>query len=556
MTALAGFLNVVLRGLGMTGLALALGGVTYALLVLRPFASPSRLRREALGRCLRLVAVGALVLAATQALLLGLQPWALADETGALRVREFFATTFAQAGLVRVALGVALAVTAVVVRRTLQSRAAWLAAGTLTVLIGANSAWLSHATGRLEHRGILMALEVFHQMAAAIWVGGLIHLVAFSLLRREPAERAQASTILVRFSALALGCVGGLVAAGISLSFFYVDGIEGFLGTGYGVMILTKMVVLAGALMLAGINLVAVRRVARSHAGPRADGRGCLPENPGPLAEGQGAPDRLWWFVEAEVGLGVTLLLAAAALTSLPVAADVREDRATLAEVGGRFIPKLPSFSTPPVGELLATAAPITDTMAERKRQEYEWSEYNHHVAGLFVVVMGLLALLELWGQRRWARHWPLLFLGLAAFLFVRNDPRAWPLGPAGLWESMLLPDVLQHRLAVALIVAFAVFEWAVRTGGLRARRWAYVFPLLCVGGGALLLTHSHALFNLKAEFLLEVTHAPLGVLGVFIGASRWLELRLPDPANRLPGRVWAFGLVLVGALLLFYREG
>ena len=167
-----------------------------------------------------------------------------------------------------------------------------------------------------------------------------------------------------------------------------------------------------------------------------------------------------------------------------------------------------------------------------------------------------MLALVELRGRSRWARHWPLLFLGLAAFLFFRNDPRAWPLGPAGFWESMLLPDVLQHRLAVALVVALAAFEWAVRTGRLSAPEWAYVFPLLCAAGGALLLTHSHALFNLKAEFLVEVTHAPLGVLAVFVGWARWLELRLPAPNNRVPGRVWAVAFTMVGALLLFYREG
>ncbi|MEK6529966.1 MAG: copper resistance protein CopD, partial [candidate division NC10 bacterium] len=244
------------------------------------------------------------------------------------------------------------------------------------------------------------------------------------------------------------------------------------------------------------------------------------------------------------------------ALTSLPVAADVREDRATLAEVAGRFTPKLPSFSTPRIDDLLAAAAPITDTLAVRKQPEYQWSEFNHHVAGLFVFSMGLLALVELRGRSRWARHWPLLFLGLAAFLFFRNDPRAWPLGPAGFWESMLLPDVLQHRLAVALVVALAAFEWAVRTGRLSAPGWAYVFPLLCAAGGALLLTHSHALFNLKAEFLIEVTHAPLGVLAVFVGWARWLELRLPAPNDRVPGRVWAVAFTLVGALLLFYREG
>jgi putative copper resistance protein D len=157
------------------------------------------------------------------------------------------------------------------------------------------------------------------------------------------------------------------------------------------------------------------------------------------------------------------------------------------------------------------------------------------------------------WGWRR-ARHWPLVLLGLALFLFIRNDPRAWPLGPAGFWESMLLPDVLQHRAFVLLVVALAFFEWAVRTGRLAPRPWSYVFPLLCAVGGGLLLTHSHAMFNLKEEFLTEVTHAPLGILGAFAGWARWLELRLPE-AGPTPGWVWRGCLLAVGLLLLFYRE-
>ena len=78
---------------------------------------------------------------------------------------------------------------------------------------------------------------------------------------------------------------------------------------------------------------------------------------------------------------------------------------------------------------------------------------------------------------------------------------------------------------------------------------------MLCAVGGALLLTHSHAMFNLKSEFLTEITHAPMGILGVIVGWGRWLELRLPSPDNRLPGRVWAVALSLLGVLLLFYRE-
>jgi putative copper resistance protein D len=172
----------------------------------------------------------------------------------------------------------------------------------------------------------------------------------------------------------------------------------------------------------------------------------------------------------------------------------------------------------------------------------------------MFVALMGVLATLERLGASA-ARHWPLVLLGLAGFLFVRNDPRAWPLGPAGFWESLALPDVLQHRLFVVLLIAFAVFEWMVRTARLPRRPWAFVFPLLCATGGGLLLTHSHAMFNLKDEFLTEVTHAPLGIFGALAGWGRWIELRLPG-AERAAGWTWTVCLLAVGALLLFYREG
>jgi putative copper resistance protein D len=147
------------------------------------------------------------------------------------------------------------------------------------------------------------------------------------------------------------------------------------------------------------------------------------------------------------------------------------------------------------------------------------------------------------------------VLLGLAAFMLVRNDPGAWPLGPQGFWASMAEPTVLQHRVFVLLVVAFGVFEWMVRTGRLARPASPLVFPLLCAVGGGLLLTHSHASLNLKSEFLLEVTHAPLGVLGIVIGWARWLELRLAAPEDRMPARVWATGLAVFGVLLLLYRE-
>ena len=53
----------------------------------------------------------------------------------------------------------------------------------------------------------------------------------------------------------------------------------------------------------------------------------------------------------------------------------------------------------------------------------------------------------------------------------------------------------------------------------------------------------------------MEVTHLPLGLLGVLIGWTRWLELRLPAADRRIPGRIWPPALALVGLLLVLYRE-
>src|SRR5207245_8599893 len=71
----------------------------------------------------------------------------------------------------------------------------------------------------------------------------------------------------------------------------------------------------------------------------------------------------------------------------------------------------------------------------------------------------------------------------------------------------------------------------------------------------SLLLTHSHASLGLKEEFLTEVTHAPLGLLGMLVGWARWLELRLPSPEARIPRWLWSGALAAVGILLILYRE-
>ena len=293
-------------------------------------------------------------------------------------------------------------------------------------------------------------------------------------------------------------------------------------------MLATKVAILGGLLILGALNFGAVRRLRDTDDVP---------------------PLRLKRFVEVELGLGLTVLFAAASLTSLPPAVDVVRDRATPAEVATRFTPRVPALTSPSLADM-----PVDDPQAPRTDADRAWSEYNHHFAGFFVLAMGLLAVCQAGGARR-ARHWPLLFLGLAAFLLIRNDPGSWPLGPQGFWEGWAYPEVLQHRIFVLLVVAFGIFEWAVRTGRLRRPGWALIFPVLCAVGGGLLLTHSHASLNLKDEYLIEVTHAPLGVLAMIAGWARWLELRAPPPDGRIPSRIWPVAFALIGVLLILYRE-
>jgi putative copper resistance protein D len=536
VTLLIGFLDVLCRGLAQIALAASAGGIVFALVVLRPLGAPDPLTAALLRRSIRLIAIASVILAAARlVVLVVLHPIALADPSGPWPIREFLLTDYGKAGVASAALALGLALVAMAIARRPASRPGWAVALAMAGGLVLGTAWLAHAVSRLEGRESLMALTVLHQLGAALWVGGLTHLLlAAPVLWRETTRTTAAGQLLARFAPLAMSGVALVIGPGVLLSTRYVGDWAGLVGTGYGVMVLTKVVLLLGALGLGFMNFRLARRLSRGGGGDDAL--------------------RVRTFIEAEVGVGLTVLLAAASLTSLPPAVDVVEDRASPSEVARRFLPQVPRLTSPAAAALLARAGAIDDTLATRQPEEYAWSEFNHHVAGAMVLAMGALALLERTGRAPWARHWPLIFLGLAAFMFVRNDPRAWPLGPAGFWESMLLPDVLQHRLAVLMVVGLGVFEWLVRIGRLAARS-RLVFPMICTAGGAVLLTHSHAMFNLKLEFLAEVAHAPIGVLGLVLGWARWLELRLPTSDRNAPAWVGPCCLALVGALLLVYRE-
>jgi copper resistance protein D len=107
------------------------------------------------------------------------------------------------------------------------------------------------------------------------------------------------------------------------------------------------------------------------------------------------------------------------------------------------------------------------------------------------------------------------------------------------------------------LIILFAAFQWMVETQRLKSPAAALVFPGVCAIGGVVLLTHTHALGNIKEEMLAELSHTPLAIFGIIAGWSRWLELRLPEEnqARRYLAWVWPVCFIFVGLILLDYHE-
>ncbi len=314
-------------------------------------------------------------------------------------------------------------------------------------------------------------------------------------------------------------------------------------------MVIAKIMMLVAMLALGAINFLMLRKYSPDQAMPR-----------------------LRRLVEAEVGIGITIVLAAASLTSQPPAIDMPNDTVSLQQIVTRFAPGWPRLQSPDLGQL-STIMPgqaISPTdpsrlptiftsdglpVSARVLADMKWSEYNHHWMGVIVIGMGLLALLARTGHAKWAEYWPLLMIGIAIFIFLRGDPECWPLGPRSFWATWAKPEVFQHRVAALLCIAFAIFELRVRRNPSQGGVLPLIFPLMCAVGAALLLTHSHGTTNVKEEMLAELSHMPMAVLGVMAGWSRWLELRLPPEDRAIPSWIWPVCFVLIGVGLLNYRE-
>ena len=217
------------------------------------------------------------------------------------------------------------------------------------------------------------------------------------------------------------------------------------------------------------------------------------------------------------------------------------------------FAPKVPRLVGP---ERVWIEAPeLTDLKSGEigRKEDIRWDRFNHNVSGVLLLVIAGFALLERTGRVPLARHWPLLFVAFSILVVIFANPDEWPLGPLGFLESAREAQVVQHWIAALVMMGLGVFEWRARRLARSGTKLAFLFPILCLVGGVVLLTHSHQILELKREFLIQSTHVAMGFLGVVAGCSRWLELRLPAPHDRIAGHAMVLSLVLVALILLFY---
>ncbi|MFO1204207.1 MAG: CopD family protein [Burkholderiales bacterium] len=539
----ANFLDDFMGGLLLLSLALLIGSLVWAAFILRVGRGAPGGEAAIVRRCVDVLRYGALALVVFQSLKILTKGVVLASSLGELPLGAYAATLQFRAGIVRIALAALIWAVARGLSREPFDAARWRLASALALPLVIAGAWLVHGVGRFEERAFLMSLTVLHQLAAVVWVGCVTQLLMlWRLRRREVVVDAFWPVAVSRFALLGIVCVTLLVASGVALTLVYVGAWDGLLGTGYGSLVSAKVLLLTLALGFAFLNLRAGRSWVRDPAA-------------------RAVTARVPYSIEAEAFLLVVILFVAASLASMPPAVDIRNLTATAPEVLAMFTPRMPGLESPTHAALLAGEAARTVVVGRvPSLAATQWSDYNHNVAGVFLVAMAGFALLSYVPGFRWAKFWPAGFVLLGIFLFFRSDAEAWPLGPLGFWVSMFgNAEILQHRLATMLALVLGLLEMRARTSASASPRLRYVFPVLCALGGILLVTHSHLPFEIKTDFLIQSTHLAMGLLAVVMAVGRWLELRLGDagdaPIARVAGLVSVLAMLAIGAILSFYEE-
>ncbi len=197
----------------------------------------------------------------------------------------------------------------------------------------------------------------------------------------------------------------------------------------------------------------------------------------------------------------------------------------------------------------------------EGSREGMAYSEFNHHLAGVLVLLLGLAELSQSLRltTSRWVR---LLLPGALAitgtFLLIWSDHDAWPVGALSLSQTWFGGDqeILQHKLYGLLALTIATVEILRRLGRLDHGGWLVPLPAFAIIGGWMLFGHSHGAHPSAHKIALH--HTVMGTLAITAGSSKLFSAWKNGSARPVHARwdlLWAGLILLIGLQLIFYAE-
>ncbi len=203
----------------------------------------------------------------------------------------------------------------------------------------------------------------------------------------------------------------------------------------------------------------------------------------------------------------------------------------------------------------------ITVSGWEGSAQGIAYSEFNHHLAGLFVLLIGCAELIQSFrlASLLWLRLLlPIAMLSGSLVLLVWSDHEAWPIGSLGFMQTFSGedPEVLQHKIYGFLLLLVGTIEALRRVGRISGGLWSVPLPLFAIIGGLMLFGHSHGTH--PSAYNIAMDHALMGTLAVTAGSSKLFFERFGSPLHTVGSKwelLWAGLIVLIGIQLLMYSE-
>jgi hypothetical protein len=144
--------------------------------------------------------------------------------------------------------------------------------------------------------------------------------------------------------------------------------------------------------------------------------------------------------------------------------------------------------------------------------------EFNHHVGGLIVLVLAVLAWVEvLQGEAAGMVRlgWPSCLILTGSYNLIWSDKFAWPIGPSGLAESLANPQVLQHKTLAVAMLMLGVIDLLRRLKKTTHTAWLFLFYGIAMLTGGILLLHDSGTASHAHLSGVTTSHVLMGFLAL-----------------------------------------